>query len=145
MEKVLKTRALQAIELTSARMVKLVDTRDLKSRGLGRVRAGSSPAPGTKINDFVSRRESPRKISGPREIAKSRENSGKTATYMTLNDQNQKRPAFGGTEKFQNDPHWRDLIPFHEYFHGDNGAGIGASHQTGWTGLIAKLIQQYAG
>ena len=53
------------------------------------------------------------------------------------------RPVFGGTEKFQNDPHWRDLIPFHEYFHGDNGAGIGASHQTGWTGLVAKLIQQY--
>ena len=46
-------------------------------------------------------------------------------------------------EKFQNDPHWRDLIPFHEYFHGDNGAGLGASHQTGWTALVAKLIQQY--
>jgi len=55
----------------------------------------------------------------------------------------QRRPVFGGTDKFQNDPHWRDLIPFHEYFHGDNGAGLGASHQTGWTGLIAKLIQQY--
>ncbi|MGH7771285.1 MAG: MGH1-like glycoside hydrolase domain-containing protein [Candidatus Binatia bacterium] len=54
-----------------------------------------------------------------------------------------RRAVFGGTEKFQNDPHWRDLIPFHEYFHGDNGAGIGASHQTGWTALVAKLIQQY--
>ncbi|HET7006295.1 MAG TPA: glucosidase [Candidatus Binatia bacterium] len=54
-----------------------------------------------------------------------------------------RRPVFGGTEKFQNDPHWHDLIPFHEYFHGDNGAGIGASHQTGWTALVAKLIQQY--
>jgi len=54
-----------------------------------------------------------------------------------------RRPVFGGTDKFQNDPHWRDLIPFHEYFHGDNGAGIGASHQTGWTALVAKLIQQY--
>ena len=54
-----------------------------------------------------------------------------------------RRAVFGGTEKFQNDPYWRDLIPFHEYFHGDNGAGIGASHQTGWTALIAKLIQQY--
>jgi hypothetical protein len=43
---------------------------------------------------------------------------------------------------FQCDPHWRDYIPFYEYFHGDNGAGIGASHQTGWTGLVAKLIQQ---
>jgi hypothetical protein len=43
---------------------------------------------------------------------------------------------------FQTDPEWRDYIPFHEYFHGDNGAGVGASHQTGWTGLVAKLIQQ---
>ncbi len=53
-----------------------------------------------------------------------------------------RRPVFGGTEKFQTDPLWRDLIPFHEYFHGDNGAGLGASHQTGWTALVAKLIQQ---
>jgi hypothetical protein len=60
-----------------------------------------------------------------------------------LRDENGRRPVFGGTEKFQTDAHWRDLIPFHEYFHGDNGAGIGASHQTGWTALIAKLIQQY--
>lgn len=52
------------------------------------------------------------------------------------------RPVYGGTEKFQTDPHWQDLILFYEYFHGDNGAGIGASHQTGWTGLVAKLIQQ---
>jgi hypothetical protein len=56
-----------------------------------------------------------------------------------------RRPLFGGTDKFQNDPCWRDLIPFHECFHGDNGAGIGASHQTGWTALVAKLIQQYHG
>jgi len=53
-----------------------------------------------------------------------------------------RRPVFGGIEKFQNDPYWRDLVLFHEYFHGDNGAGIGASHQTGWTGLVAKLIEQ---
>ena len=52
------------------------------------------------------------------------------------------RPIFGGLHKFQNDPHWRDLLLFYEYFHGDSGAGLGASHQTGWTGLIAKLIQQ---
>jgi hypothetical protein len=52
------------------------------------------------------------------------------------------RPVYGGTERFQTDPHWRDLVLFYEYFHGDNGAGIGASHQTGWTGLVAKLIQQ---
>jgi hypothetical protein len=59
-----------------------------------------------------------------------------------LLDANQRRPVFGAVEKFQNDPNWRDLIPFHEYFHGDNGAGVGASHQTGWTALVAKLLQQ---
>jgi hypothetical protein len=53
------------------------------------------------------------------------------------------RPLYGGTHLFQQDPQWQDLILFHEYFHGDNGAGIGASHQTGWTGLVAKLIQQF--
>jgi hypothetical protein len=53
-----------------------------------------------------------------------------------------RRPVFGGQALFQTDPLWRDLIPFHEYFHGDNGAGIGASHQTGWTALVAKLLQQ---
>jgi hypothetical protein len=52
-----------------------------------------------------------------------------------------RRAVYGGASKFQKDPHWRDLLLFHEYFHGDNGAGIGASHQTGWTGLIARLIQ----
>ena len=60
-----------------------------------------------------------------------------------LRDANGRRPVFGGTEKFQTDPHWRDCIPFHEYFHGDNGAGIGASHQTGWTGLVATLIELF--
>jgi hypothetical protein len=59
-------------------------------------------------------------------------------------DENGRRAVFGANESLQNDPHWRDYIPFHEYFHGENGAGIGASHQTGWTGLIAKLIQQQA-
>jgi hypothetical protein len=52
------------------------------------------------------------------------------------------RPSYGASERFQNDPHWRDLLLFHEYFHGDTGAGLGASHQTGWTALVAKLIQQ---
>jgi hypothetical protein len=50
-----------------------------------------------------------------------------------------KRPLYGATEKFQTDPHWRDFVLFHEYFHGDNGAGIGASHQTGWTGCVSLL------
>jgi hypothetical protein len=54
-----------------------------------------------------------------------------------------RRPVYGWTEKFQSDPHWRDLILFYEYFHGDNGAGLGASHQTGWTGCVAKVIQLY--
>ena len=50
---------------------------------------------------------------------------------------------YGGTEKFQTDEHWRDLVLFYEYFHGDNGAGLGASHQTGWTGVVARLIQLF--
>jgi len=62
--------------------------------------------------------------------------------HIFLRDQNGRRPVFGGTAKFQEDPLWRDTVLFYEYFHGDNGAGIGASHQTGWTGLVAKLIQQ---
>jgi hypothetical protein len=56
-----------------------------------------------------------------------------------LKDADGRRPVYGGTKKFQEDPHWRDLILFYEYFHGDNGAGLGASHQTGWTGCIAAL------
>ncbi len=60
-----------------------------------------------------------------------------------LRDADGRRPVYGGTEKFQNDPHWRDLLLFYEYFHGDNGAGLGASHQTGWTGLVAMLIQLF--
>ncbi len=63
-------------------------------------------------------------------------------THIFLRDQTGRRPVFGGTAKFQEDPLWRDAVLFYEYFHGDNGAGIGASHQTGWTGLVAKLIQQ---
>ncbi len=59
-----------------------------------------------------------------------------------LRGKNGRRPVAGGIEQFQSDPHWRDLILFYEYFHGDNGAGLGASHQTGWTGLVAKLLEQ---
>jgi hypothetical protein len=58
-----------------------------------------------------------------------------------LQDADQRRPVYGGLEKFQTDPHWRDYILFHEYFHGDNGAGLGASHQTGWTGLVAWIMK----
>jgi hypothetical protein len=62
--------------------------------------------------------------------------------HLFLRGPDGRRPVAGGIEVFQSDPHWKDLILFHEYFHGDNGAGIGANHQTGWTGLVAKLIQQ---
>jgi hypothetical protein len=64
-------------------------------------------------------------------------------TGIFLRDERGRRPVYGGTEKFQADPHWRDYILFYEYFHGDNGAGLGASHQTGWTGLVAKTIQLF--
>jgi hypothetical protein len=66
-------------------------------------------------------------------------------TRIFLRDPEGRRPVHGGVAKFQTDPHWRDHIWFYEYFHGDNGAGIGASHQTGWTGLVAKLLQQSGG
>ena len=63
-------------------------------------------------------------------------------TSIFLKDNHEQRPVYQGLEKFQTDPHWRDLILFHEYFHGDSGRGLGASHQTGWTGLVTKLLQQ---
>jgi hypothetical protein len=63
---------------------------------------------------------------------------------MFLRDENGKRPVYGGSKKFQEDPYWRDYILFYEYFHGDNGAGLGASHQTGWTGLISRVLDMNA-
>jgi hypothetical protein len=63
---------------------------------------------------------------------------------MFLRNADGRRPVFGGTEKFQLDPHWRDYPMFYEYFHGDNGAGLGASHQTGWSGLIARTLHLFA-
>ncbi|MDX2034954.1 MAG: glucosidase [Blastocatellia bacterium] len=71
----------------------------------------------------------------------SEELSRRLARIFLRNDDG-RRPVHGENEKFQTDPHWRDLVLFYEYFHGDNGTGIGASHQTGWTGLVAKLLQQ---
>ncbi len=71
--------------------------------------------------------------------------SGELSRRMTsifLRDEQGRRPVFGNLEKFQTDQHWRDLVLFHEYFHGDSGAGLGASHQTGWTGVVTKLMQQ---
>lgn len=61
-----------------------------------------------------------------------------------VRDEHGRRPVYGGTKKFQEDPHWRDYILFHEYFHGDNGAGLGASHQTGWTGIVARMLDLFA-
>jgi hypothetical protein len=63
-------------------------------------------------------------------------------TRIFLDDADGRRPVFGGHDLFQTDPDWHDLIPFHEYFNGDTGAAVGASHQTGWTALVAKLLQQ---
>jgi len=66
---------------------------------------------------------------------------GERLTRLFLRDASGRRPAYGATKKFQDDPHWRDLLLFYEYFHGDHGAGVGASHQTGWTGCIARIVQ----
>ncbi|MBZ5661032.1 MAG: glucosidase [Acidobacteriia bacterium] len=66
----------------------------------------------------------------------------RSLTHIFLRDENGRRPLHGSVEKYQNDPYWRDLILFYEYFHGDTGAGLGASHQTGWTGLVSKLLEQ---
>jgi hypothetical protein len=63
-------------------------------------------------------------------------------TRIFLRDARGRRPVHGGAARYASDPHWRDLVLFYEYFHGDDGAGIGASHQTGWTGLVAKLLEQ---
>ena len=65
-------------------------------------------------------------------------------TRIFLRDQSGRRPVYGGAEKFQTDPHWNDYLLFYEYFHGDNGAGLGASHQTGWTGMVATLIDLFS-
>jgi len=64
-------------------------------------------------------------------------------TRIFLRNGRGRRPVYGGVEKFQSDQHWRDHILFYEYFHGDNGAGLGASHQTGWTSVVAKLIELF--
>ena len=69
---------------------------------------------------------------------------GRRLSSIFLRDAKGKRPIYGGTRKFQEDPHWKNYILFFEYFHGDNGAGLGASHQTGWTGLIARTLDLFA-
>jgi Glycosyl hydrolase family 63 C-terminal domain len=69
---------------------------------------------------------------------------GRRLTSIFLRDADGRRPVYGGARVFRDDPHWRDLVLFYEYFHGDNGAGLGASHQTGWTGLIARIMHLFA-
>jgi hypothetical protein len=69
--------------------------------------------------------------------------SGRIANIF-LKDKKGRRPIYGGARKFQDDPHWRDYLLFYEYFHGDNGAGLGASHQTGWTGIVARAMHLFA-
>jgi hypothetical protein len=71
------------------------------------------------------------------------EEIGRRLGNIFLKGQDGRRPVFGGSEKFQLDPHWRDCILFYEYFHGDNGAGLGASHQTGWTGIVARILHVF--
>jgi hypothetical protein len=72
------------------------------------------------------------------------EEIGRRLANIFLNDEHGRRPVYGGTEKFQADPYWRDCLLFYEYFHGDNGAGLGASHQTGWTGVVARIMHLFA-
>ena len=69
---------------------------------------------------------------------------GERLVRLFLKDASGARPAMGTAQSFKDDPHWRELLQFHEYFHGDSGAGIGASHQTGWTGCVARIIQANA-
>ena len=66
---------------------------------------------------------------------------GRRLISIFVPDEDGRRPLYGGTERFQTDPLWKDHLLFNEYFHGDNGAGLGASHQTGWTGLVARMVQ----
>jgi len=72
------------------------------------------------------------------------EEIGRRLTNVFVRGDDGRRPVYGSTAKFQDDPHWRDYVLFYEYFHGDNGAGIGASHQTGWTGIIARIMHLFA-
>ena len=72
------------------------------------------------------------------------EEIGRRLACIFLRNSVGERPVYGGTRVFQDDPHWRDLVLFYEYFHGDNGAGLGASHQTGWTGVIARVMHMFA-
>jgi hypothetical protein len=102
-----------------------------------------------KYHDYYGDRltvELPTGSGRTRTLAAVAEDLSRRLCHLFLRDDDTgRRPVFGGVETFQEDPHWRDHLLFYEYFHGDNGAGVGASHQTGWTALVAKLIQQSGG
>jgi hypothetical protein len=80
---------------------------------------------------------------GARDLRAAAEEIANRMIRIFTRDETGRRPVYGGTRKFQEDPHWRDYILFYEFYHGDNGAGLGASHQTGWTGLVASLIDEW--
>ena len=103
----------------------------------GRSRCRSSPLPGRRLPRGVPDRLRRASLS-----ARSRTELSQRLTRIFLRDADGRRPVFGGRALFNDDPHWQEMVPFHEYFHGDTGAGVGASHQTGWTALVAKLLQQ---
>src|SRR5262245_24534483 len=88
--------------------------------------------------------ECPTRSGKHRTLLQVAEEIARRLTRIFLRDQDGRRPVYGGNRKFQEDPHWRDYRLFYEYFHGDNGAGLGASHQTGWTGTIARVLDVFA-
>jgi hypothetical protein len=83
---------------------------------------------------------------GPRRVTleQTADEIARRLVRIFLRGRDGRRPVLGDVTLFQSNPHWRDLVPFYEYFHGENGAGLGASHQTGWTALVAELISQTA-
>jgi hypothetical protein len=94
-------------------------------------------------NEFII--ECPTGSGNPMNLYQVAEEIAKRLSGIFLKNELGERPVYGGTEKFQKDPYWKDHLLFYEYFHGDNGAGLGASHQTGWTGIIARIMQIFAG
>jgi hypothetical protein len=89
--------------------------------------------------------ECPTGSGNPKTLDQVAEELARRLTRLFLRDAEDRRPVFGSCPLFNRDPYWRDLIPFHEYFHGDTGRGCGASHQTGWTGLIAQVLISLGG
>ena len=106
------------------------------------------PARSSRSRNFISTGETTVNVELPTgsgrfvSLAEAAAEISRRLVRIFLRDATGRRPVFGRYEKMQRDPHFRDFVPFHEYFHGDDGSGVGASHQTGWTGLVAKLIQQ---